>query len=94
MTAAVLAAALVVLAAGIGVLWNLDRREREMERQRAAWRARSLRAHQGRCPWSGRAGVPLDGVEWVVACPRCAEVFVSFSDVDLTLPDHADDRSR
>ena len=94
MTAAVLAAALVVLAAGIGVLWGMDRREREMERQRAAWRARSLRAHQGRCPWSGKPGVALDGVEWVVACPRCAEVFVSFSDVDLTLPEHTDDRSR
>lgn len=95
MTAVVLAAALAVLVVGIAVLWHMDRREREMERQRALWRARSMRAHAGRCPWSGRLGQLVEGVEWVVQCPRCQEVFVAFGGGDeLTLPEHADDRSR
>lgn len=89
-----LAAALVVLMASTTVLWTLDRRERQVEQQRQQWRERSLRAHRGRCPWSGRAGVAADGMEWVVECPRCRNVFVSYSDDSPILPEHNDDRSR
>lgn len=86
--------ALVLLAGGIAGLWWADQRERELDRQRAQWRARSIRVHAGRCPWSGRLGQVVDGIEWVIQCPRCNEVFASWSDDWPVLPDHADDRSR
>ena len=95
MIAVVLALVLLLGACGVATLWVLDRRDQaEIERERERWRQRSLRVHQGRCPFSGRRGVGLDGVEWVMACPRCAEVFVAFDDTDMTLPEHSDDRSR
>ena len=94
MIVAVLAAALVVIAASVTIVWRLDQREQEIERQRQAWRERSLRAHRGRCPWSGRPGIAADGIEWVTECPRCQGVFVSYDDDSPILPEHTDDRSR
>lgn len=94
MIVGMLVIAFVGIVAGALCVWRLDQREREIERQRQGWRERSLRAHRGRCPWSGRPGIAADGIEWVTECPRCQGVFVSYSGDSPILPEHTDDRSR
>lgn len=88
---------LLAVLAAVGVVMGWPVRKRMLEEQRlfeeqARWRARSRRAHAGRCPWSGRPGYPTDSI--LYECPRCGSVFVAGDpDRPNILPEHRDDRS-